>query len=148
MDIAAIKPGDDAHLVVLHAGHSQDVSLKVAQLPNEEMASNTSENGDHHEELGRALVPLTPGMRDQLDVPDGTRGVVVRDVQPGSPADQAGLQAGDVIVGVGTRAVSSPAEAAREIHAAVNGPDHALALRLIRNGEPLFVGIQTEQNEG
>ena len=148
VDIAAIKPGDDAHLVVLHAGQSQDVLLKVAQLPNEEMASNASENSDHHEELGLALVPLTPGMRDQLDVPDGTRGVVVRDVQPGSPADQAGLQAGDVIVGVGTRAVSSPAEAAREIHAAVNGPDHALALRLIRNGEPLFVGIQTEQNEG
>ena len=36
VDIAAIKPGDDAHLAVRHDGHSQDVSLKVAQLPNEE----------------------------------------------------------------------------------------------------------------
>ena len=44
---------------------------------------------------------LSPDLRNQLDVPDGTHGAVVRNVEPGSPADQAGLQAGDVIVGVG-----------------------------------------------
>ena len=117
-------------------------------MPNEADREQRRSSGDHHAELGLALAPLTPDMRDQLDVPDGTRGAVVREVQPGSPADQAGLQAGDVIVGVGTQAVTSPAEAAREIHAAMNGPDHALALRVIRDGQPVFVGIQTEQNEG
>ena len=59
---------------------------------------------------------------------------------------QAGLQPGDVIVGVGTHAVNSPAEAVREMRSALNGKDHALALRVIRNGEPVFVGVQIGQD--
>jgi serine protease Do len=107
LEIASIKPGADAHLTVLHDGHSKDVTLKVAELPNDELTSG-SEDGDQHKELGLALAPLSPEMRNQLDMPEGTRGAVVRDVQPGSPADQAGLQAGDLIVGVGTQPVESP----------------------------------------
>jgi serine protease Do len=80
-------------------------------------------------------------MRNQLEVPDGTKGAVVQGVQPGSPAEAAGLQPGDVIVGVGTHAVGSPAEAAKAMRTAMNGSDHALALRVIRNGQPVFVGV-------
>jgi serine protease Do len=67
--------------------------------------------------------------------------VVVQGVQPGSPAEAAGLQPGDVIVGVGTHAVTNPAEATRAMRTALNGSDHALALRVIRNGQPVFVGV-------
>ena len=74
-------------------------------------------------------------------MPDGTKGAVVQGVQPGSPAEAAGLQPGDVIVGVGTHPVSSPAEAARAMRTALKGNDHALALRVIRNGQPVFVGV-------
>ena len=63
-------------------------------------------------------------------------------MQPGSPAEEAGLQPGDVIVGVGTQPVSSPAQAARAIHAEINSQGHAVALRVIRNGQSVFVGIQ------
>jgi hypothetical protein len=44
--------------------------------------------------------------------------------------------------------VNSPAEAAHEIRSAMNSPDHAVALRVIRNGEPLFIGVQMNQAEG
>ena len=148
VDIAAIKPGADAHLAVLHDGRSEYVTVKVARLPGEELARNAPGNSGHREALGLALAPPSPDMRNLLDVPDGTRGVVVRDVRPGSPADQAGLEAGDVIVDVGTHAVDLPADATREIRSAMNGPYHALALRVFRDGEPVFVGIQLGQNEG
>jgi serine protease Do len=147
VDVAAIKPGEQAHLTVLHDGQSKDIALNVAQLPNDQTANNEQGGGQHQEQLGLALAPLSPDMRGQLDVPDGTRGAVVRGVQPGSPAEQAGLQPGDVIVGVGTHPVTSPSDAAREIHSAMNGQDHAVALRVIRNGEPVFVGIQMGQNQ-
>jgi serine protease Do len=142
VDVAAIKPGEEAHLTVLHNGQDKDVALKVAQLPNDQTASNEQGGGEHHEQLGLALAPLSPDLRGQLDIPDGTSGAVVRGVQPGSPAQQAGLQPGDVIVGVGTHAVASPSEAAHEIHLAMNSKDHAVALRVLRNGEAMFVGIQ------
>ncbi len=147
VDVAAIKPGEEAHLTILHDGTTKDVALKVGELPNEQTASNEHGGGEHQEQLGLALAPLSPDMRGQLDVPDGTRGAVVRGVEPGSPAEQAGLQPGDVIVGVGTHTVTSPSTAAREIHSAMNSKDHAVALRVIRNGEAMFVGIQTGPNQ-
>ena len=149
LDIASIKPGDEAHLTVLHDGATKDMTLKVGQLPNDEVASNGGGENQHRgEQLGLALAPLSPELRGQLDVPDGTRGAVVRGVQPGSPAEQAGLQPGDVIVGVGTHAVNSPAQAAHEIRSAMNGSNHALALRVVRNGQAVFVGIQMDQTNG
>jgi serine protease Do len=150
VDIAGIQPGDEAHLSVLRDGQTKDVSVKVGTLPAEQTASNDNQGNDHHAQIGLALAPLSPDMRSQLDVPDGTKGVVVQGVQPGSPADAAGLQAGDVIVGVGTHAVASPAEAARAMRTALNGSDHALALRVIRNGQPLFVGVTVgdQANQG
>ena len=141
VDVAAIKPGSAAHLTVLQDGQSKDVALNVAQMPNQQTASNQG-SGEHHAQLGLALAPLSPDMRGQLDIPDGTRGAVIRGVQPGSPAEQAGLQAGDVIVGVGTHPVDGPAAAADAIRHEMNGGGHAVALRVIRNGQALFVGIQ------
>ncbi|HXT79440.1 MAG TPA: Do family serine endopeptidase [Acetobacteraceae bacterium] len=151
VNVASIKPGDEAHLQVLHDGSTKTVDVKVGQMPNDQMASNDDSGSAHHERLGLALAPLSPDMRNQLDVPDGTKGAVVRGVQPGSPAEEAGLQPGDVIVGVGTEKVTSPAQAAHAIRSALNGKDHALALRIIRNGEPIFVGItvgEPGQNQG
>jgi serine protease Do len=146
VDIAAVQPGDEAKLQVMHDGQSKTVAIKVGQLPGEQIAS--SENPHHSgERLGVALAPLSPDMRNQLDVPDGTNGAVIREVQPGSPADQAGLQAGDVIVGVGGKSVGSPSEAVSAIRNAAK--DHAVALRIMRNGEPVFVGVNLDQsNEG
>ena len=143
VDIAAVQPGDEAKLQVLHDGSSKSMLLKVAQLPNEQLASN--ETGEpSHERIGLALSPLSPDLRNQLDVPDGTRGVVVRSVEPGSPADQAGIQAGDVVVGIGDKQVTSPSEAASAIRSATK--DHAVALRIVRNGQPIFVGINLDQS--
>jgi serine protease Do len=140
--IAGIPPGDHAHLTVLHDGQTKDITVKVGTLPNEQTASNDNDgNGERQAQIGLALAPLSPDLRDQLNVPDGTKGVVVQNVQAGSPAEEAGLQPGDVIVGVGTHGVSSPAEATRALHTALNGNSHALALRIIRNGQPIFVGV-------
>jgi serine protease Do len=142
VDVAGIRPGDEARLAVLHDGQNKDISLRVAQLPGNETASNGADTGAHQAALGLALAPLTPDLRSQLDVPEGTDGALVREVQPGSPADHAGLQAGDVIVGVGAHAVASPSQAAQAIRLAMQSPDHAVALRVIRDGQPAYVGVQ------
>ena len=143
MNIAAVQPGDEAKLQVLRDGDSKTVAVKVGQMPNEQTASNDTAQ-QSRERIGLALAPLSPDLRGQLDVPDGTRGVVVRNVEPGSPAEQAGLQAGDVIVGVGGKQVASPGEAANAIRGA--SKDHAVALRIIRNGQSMFVGVNLDQS--
>ena len=124
-------------------GQSKDVTVHVEQMPTEQTASNHQDE-NQKEQVGLALAPLTPSMRNQLNVPEGATGAVVQGVQPGSPAETAGLQPGDVIVGVNTRPVHSPAQAAHEIRQAITGHGHAVALRVIRNGQAMFVGITAE----
>ncbi len=141
VDIAGIQPGYTAHLDVLRDGHEQTMDVHVGQLPSEQQ---TAENGAHpHPErnrLGLALGSLSPDIAGQLNLPDGTKGAVVTEVQPGSPADQAGIQAGDVIVGVGTHPVTDPAQAASAIRNAERN-DQAVALRIIHDGQPAFVAV-------
>ena len=143
VDIAGVQPGDTAHLGVLRDGHDQTMDVRVGQLPSEQQ---TAENGGSHPQaeqnrLGLALGSLSPDIAGQLNLPDGTKGAVVTQVQPGSPADQAGIQPGDVIVGVGTRPVTDPAQAANAIRNAERNGDQAVALRIIHDGQPAFVAV-------
>ena len=46
-----------------------------------------------------------------------------------------------------TKPVNSPSDAAREIRSAMNGKDHAVALRVLRNGQSVFVGIAPDQTQ-
>ena len=143
VDIAGVQPGDTAHLGVLRDGHDQTMDVRVGQLPSEQQ---TAENGGSHPQaeqsrLGLALGSLSPDIAGQLNLPDGTKGAVVTQVQPGSPADQAGIQPGDVIVGVGTRPVTDPAQAANAIRNAERNGDQAVALRIIHDGQSAFVAV-------
>jgi serine protease Do len=143
MNVASVQPGGEAKLQVLRDGETKTVTVKVGRMPNEQVATNEHPQ-EAKERIGLALAPLSPELRNQLDVPEGTRGAVVRNVEPGSPADQAGLQMGDVIVGVGGKKVASPSDAANAIRGA--GKDHAVALRIIRNGQPAFVAVNLDQS--
>lgn len=59
------------------------------------------------ERAGVALGNLATDIAKDLGVPLGTRGVVVQRVAPGSPADSAGLERGDVILDVDRAPVQS-----------------------------------------
>jgi serine protease Do len=143
VDVAGMKPGTQAKVDVLRDGHDQTVTVALAELPNKNPASNNEQNMAR-EGVGVALTRLTPELRDQLDLPAHTNGAVVAEVKPGSPADQAGIQQGDVIVGVGNKAVGGPNEAVAAIRKSANS-DQAVALRIIRDGHPAFVAIDLGQ---
>jgi serine protease Do len=49
--------------------------------------------------IGIALQQLTPALARQFGLDESTKGVVVEEVVPNSPAQKAGLKAGDVIIG-------------------------------------------------
>ena len=59
--------------------------------------------------LGVAVEALTPAMAKQLGLKDASNGVVVRRVEDGSPAANAGIQPGDVILEVDRQPVKDVA---------------------------------------
>ncbi|MDP5053748.1 MAG: PDZ domain-containing protein, partial [Congregibacter sp.] len=67
-------------------------------------------------------------------------GVVVRSVQPGSPADEAGLMPGDVITAVGSTPVRSLDAFSDIVGELKDGA--SVPLRLIRRGSPMFIGLR------
>ena len=144
--VAAAKPGADATLSVVRDGTARDVPVKLAVLKADAQAGQKAPASGG---IGLALAPLTPELRGRLDLANQTKGAVVAGVRSGSAAEMSGLRPGDVVVGVGNKAVASAEEAANAIRDALHGngdskaQDSALALRIVRDGHTAFVAVDT-----
>ena len=145
--IAAIAPGDKADLGIVRDGKTEDVSVQIAQLKGRVASKSGGSESMSQGGVGLALAPLTPSLRSQLGVPDGTDGAVIAEVRPNSPADQAGIQQGDVVLGVNSASIASPDQAASAIRAALHDGG-AVALRILRQGQPIFVAITPNKTDG
>ena len=141
VDIAAIKPGRTASVRYLRNGKQRVARIALAELPTS-LGGAAPAGPAAHARVGLALAPITPDVRRQLNLPGSVDGALVAGVAPGSPAAAAGIEPGDVVVGVGTGAVHSATEAADAIRAAERHGAKALALRILHHGQPGFVAIE------
>jgi putative serine protease PepD len=73
------------------------------------------------------------------DPTEGSRGAVVVSVEPGSPAAQAGLQAGDLVTKVGDKAVDGAAALGSAVRS--HQPGEQVALVVVRNGAERTVTV-------
>ena len=142
LTISEIPPGETAQLTVVRNGSAKTMPITIATLSADQASGRVGNSPQGSPSLGVGLQALTPNLRQQLSVPDGVKGAVIAEVKQGSVAEQAGLQAGDVIVGVADSAVGSPSEATRAIRQSMKN-SQAVALRIIRDGQPAFVAVQT-----
>lgn len=83
--------------------------------------------------LGLYLQPLTPSAAAQLRLPPDTKGVLVAQVAPNSPAADAGLRAGDVIVQLAGQPVADPDTLIRLVRQSTIG--RPLTLSVVRGGQ-------------
>jgi serine protease Do len=91
--------------------------------------------------LGLALAPLSSDRRGMLGQ-DGKNGVLVAGVTPGSRAEDSGLQAGDIILSIGGRPVTTPDDAVARIRAAQREKRDALPLLVMRDGTTAFLALE------
>src|SRR5947207_5684094 len=117
------SPGTTIDLDVLRDGKNLKipVTLEAMDKRNGETESGNAEHGKPRWGLG--LEDLTPDARNQLQTPSDVRGAIVGNVQPGSPADNAGLQRGDIIVEVNRHAVQSASDAVDQLSKTAKGQD-------------------------
>ncbi len=89
--------------------------------------------------LGVAVRPLTAQTAEQAGLSE-PRGAVVEGVVPGSPADRAGLQKGDVVVTVNDQPVGGPPELTRRI--ATTPPGTKVQIGVIRDRQRRSVPVE------
>jgi serine protease Do len=122
MEVGQKRPGDTIQLEVLRDGKVMNIPVTLESMGAS--GKNSSETGEHGKgRWGLSLGDLNQDARDQLQLPSNVQGAVVEDVQPGSPADNAGLQRGDVILEVNRHAEHSAADVAHALSNVPNGQD-------------------------
>jgi serine protease Do len=137
LQIAGFAPGTTVHLKIDRNGQTMDVPVTLGTFDLEAEAKgdnggNLPGGGEKGALNGVSVQALTPDLRQQLQVPEGTQGVVITDIDPNSPASAAGLQQGDIIQQVNRRPVNSVAEFNTAVRA---GASRESTLLLVRSGQ-------------
>lgn len=138
-------PGTTIALGIIRNGSPQTLNVKVGEFhPGNETASNSDSESSQGGKIGLAVADLTPDVRQQLNIPPGVHGVAVQSVRPASPAEEAGLAPGDVILEVNRHAVSAADKFVSEVHANPAGKD--LLLLVWSQGNASYRVVHPEQD--
>jgi serine protease Do len=142
--ISEHAPGTTVSMSILRDGKSDSVSVKLGEFKSgNDVADGSSPETKQQGKLGLAVNDLTPDIRQQLSVPTRIQGVAVENVRPASPAEEAGLSRGDVIVEINRHPVDSAERFVNEVHSAPADKD--LLLLVWSNGNASYRVIHPDQ---
>ncbi len=139
--VARTPIGKRAPVKLIRDGEEQTVTVTIGELKDDEVA--VARGGPS--ELGLAVQNLTPEIAESLGIDPKTKGVVVAGVEPGSPADEAGLQRGDVILEVNRQPVANESAYRNAVRKLGKGKS---ALLLVRRGDnTIFMALKPGSTE-
>ena len=129
-EVSQVLPGTSTRLTVVRDGKEHNLAVTVAELRR---PGNAPADGDDDGEKTGFGMTVDVLDREQARALGITSGVIVTEVQSGGRAAEAGIRAGDVIIEVDRRAVTTP-DALRSALQDGTRP----ALLLVRRGEATF----------
>ena len=149
-NIVARTPVDtEVEITVLRNGEKKTLTMKVGERPTDEMLASgrgfappTTTDKLDNVLAGLDVGSLTDERRKQLNLPQEVVGVVVNEVKPGSAAESAGLQQGDIIQEVNREVVKSVADYERI--APTIEKEQLAVLFISRRGNNLFVAVNPQ----
>jgi serine protease Do len=137
--ISSFKPGSKAKIGIIRDGKPMTMDVTLVQTKEEKTAGGANPS-EKQEKLGMELQSLTPDLARELGT-EQKQGVVITRVAPGSAAEEAGLQKGDVIFEVNRQPVASVNDFQNIVSRAKNT---TLLLALDRQGNSFFVTLDMQ----
>jgi serine protease Do len=143
--VSETAPGTPIELAILRDGRPETIRVKVGEFHKDstEEASNSGPD-ERRGRLGLTVANLTPDVRQQFNVPDRVEGAAIQNVRPGSPADDAGLAPGDVILEVNRHPVGDADNFVNQIHSVPLDKD--ILLLIWSNGGASYRVVHPDQN--
>lgn len=96
--------------------------------------------------LGVHIQDLSPELADAWGYGDDQQGVLLTDIEEGSPADKAGLKRSDLVTHVGGKEVTNTAELARSV--GLHEPGARVEVRLLRKGKEKALPVVLGERPG
>ena len=147
--VAGTSPGSKVDVAVFRDGQEHTLNVTVGELKSDQ-SGGESEPGDQGEQpnpsssdLGLSVAPFTADNARQYHLDENDKGVMVANVDENSPAAQADLRAGDLIIGVNHTPVGSVAEFQNAI--AKTRDNTRILIRIKRAGSSRFVIIHPRE---
>jgi len=134
--IAETPPGQRITMKILRDKKEQTIAVKIGELPEDD-PNQQLESRD--EGVGLRVQRITPEAARRLGLAS-TRGVLVVEVQPDSPADVAGLEPADVIREVNQRPITNVKDFERFIRQGRRG--ERILLLVQRGDNAVFFGLK------
>jgi serine protease Do len=126
--IASLEPGREVELELWREGEARTLTIELGTRPTDDLAIAAPAGGDEAFRWGVALEDLDGDLAREWGV-EGSRGALIAQVEPASPAARAGLRPGQVITSVDGREVDSAEAGARALRAAKGDAPVRLHLR-------------------
>jgi serine protease Do len=120
------------------SGGSEGVGFAIPSNLADSICRQIRQHHVHHHQIGISVRAITPSMAQALNLPIQD-GVLIEDVAPQSPAEQAGLKVGDIILAVHGKAVPNVRQLAFNMYAYAVG-DHA-EIEVSRGGQTLTFNV-------
>jgi len=136
--IAMMAPETKIKVGLLRDGKDKTLTVSIGKREDDSEMS-ASEPGSAAE-LGMSLQALTPELREQLGYEDET-GVLVTNVEPGSPAANAGIARGALILEVNRKPVTSPEQIKQAL---LDNPDRPLLLLVRHKDATRYLALKPE----
>ncbi len=141
--VVATRPGTSVPVVVLRAGEEITLDVTIEELDLEAEAAPAQVTRESLSEgFGMTLQDLTPEVSGRLNLPSGTEGALVADIESGGGAEGGGVQPGDVILSVNRVEVASAAAAIQELNGIVS--DRTAFLLIQRGPNRVFLQVLKE----
>lgn len=139
--VAKTKAGSRVELEVLRNGKTRNLDVKIGRSESEAELASALPDQAEPARLGVQLSELTPDVRQRFGIRQSD-GVLVTDVQRGSPASKAGIRPGQVITMVGQTTVDSPEAVAEAVEKAADAGRPSVLLMIQQGDAKRFVAVE------
>jgi serine protease Do len=132
-NVALRSPGSTVTLGIYRAGKPTDIKVQLSSRPSDvdkvgRAVPNRGQKDETNKKIGLTIQTIDPRTAEANGLP--SRGAVITDVQPGSPADDAQLIPGMVVLEAGGKKVASADELSRILREAKPGSTVLMRVRL------------------